>query len=898
MCIFTKKNNMKYFIGIFTLFITSSLLSQNNFWTEKNINNISEDEIINYDTQVSQFNTYELDETSLISALQDAPRRFQNTTSSVLINIPYSQNTFGVFEIYEVQTLAPVLASNYPNIKSYVGKHRGQNSDRLRITLTPHGLYFKIFSDQGSIYINPMTKNLPYYKVFRSEDAVFPELICDFESNLENEVASSPSMDAVENVVDDSTFRIYRLAGAANGEYSTFHVNQAGVTNGTTTQQKSAVLAAMTVSLDRVNGILENDLSINLQFISNTDSFIFLDPTTDPYSNPNNTGVILNENNNFMPGAVGDANYDIGHVYTTAPGGVAFVGALCNDNIKAGGVSGTSSPVGDGFDLILAHEFGHQLGASHSYNNFCSGNRSDNSVYEVGSGVTVMSYAGICSPNVQNNRYDHYHPGSLLQMFNVISNTSCAQTSTISNDPPIITPDLDFTIPKRTPFILEAQASDPNNDALTYNWEQFDNELGTQPPVSSSTTGPLFRGFRPTTTPKRYFPRLETVLNNQNQTLWEVLPNVARSMDFVVTVRDNNVQGGQSDQDLVIVNVVNVGPFEVTSQNTSGITWNPGDTETITWNVAGTDANGIDAAEVDILLSTNAGISFDHVLSQNTPNDGSQDITVPFGLVGDQSRIMVKASDNIFFSVNDEFISVNAICENGSNTSTTSIPDGMGFVGPMPGPPAESVINISQNDLVASVSLNVNLSHNRLNDIEIELESPDGQVVQLWDRDLCNADALDLRFVDGGIALPTNNCEDVLGGAFQPIGNLSDFEGGNTAGPWTLRVTDFFLGNTGSINSWSIEVCSAEFLDSESFDQDIFSFYPNPTDNFVTLQYNQVSKNTNIQIYDITGRLVKSINNDKSLTTQKVDVSQFSQGTYFLKVNQDNMQTVKKLIIN
>lgn len=510
-----------------------------------------------------------------------------------------------------------------------------------------------------------------------------------------------------------------------------------------------------------------------------------------------------------------------------------------------------------------------------------------------------MSYAGICSPNIQSNRYDNYHAASLLQMFNRITSTSCAQTSTIANDPPSITPDTDYTIPRRTPFILDTQASDPNNDNLTYNWEQFDNDLGTQPPVASSTDGPLFRGFRPTTTSLRYFPRLETILNNQDQTTWEVLPNVGRTMDFVVTVRDNNILGGQSDQDLVIVNVNgSAGPFTVTSQNNPGINWDPGTTETITWNVAGTDANGINASEVDILLSTNAGVSFDNVLIQNTPNDGSQDITVPFGVVGDTCRIMVKASDNIFFDVNEEFISVNAICEEGTNSSSTSIPDGMGFVGPMPGAPGESVINISQSDIVNSVSLNVDISHDRLNDIDLELESPDGQIVQLWDRNLCNADGINLRFVDGGLPLPINSCEDIVDGAFQPLGNLSDFEGENTNGAWTLRATDFFLGNVGIINSWSINICSAEFLDSESFKQDIFSLFPNPADSFITLEFNQSSENTTITIFDISGRLVKSINNTESLSSQNIDVSQLSSGTYFVKVNQDESQTVKKLIIN
>ena len=63
--------------------------------------------------------------------------------------------------MFQVQTLAPELATNYPSIKSYVGKHRGSNADRIRLTVTPHGIYAKIFSSDGSIYINPMTKNAP-----------------------------------------------------------------------------------------------------------------------------------------------------------------------------------------------------------------------------------------------------------------------------------------------------------------------------------------------------------------------------------------------------------------------------------------------------------------------------------------------------------------------------------------------------------------------------------------------------------------------------------------------------------------------------------------------------------------------------------------------------------------
>ena len=71
-----------------------------------------------------------------------------------------------------------------------------------------------------------------------------------------------------------------------------------------------------------MNGAYEVEFAVRFELVANNDLLIYTDPNTDLYTN-NNNGAMLVENQTNLDATIGDANYDIGHVFGTAGGGLA-----------------------------------------------------------------------------------------------------------------------------------------------------------------------------------------------------------------------------------------------------------------------------------------------------------------------------------------------------------------------------------------------------------------------------------------------------------------------------------------------------------------------------------------------------------------------------------------------
>jgi hypothetical protein len=640
------------------------------------------------------YQLYDLNTAEIKNALKDAPKRFENSSSekNVIVSFPNRKGELQQFKIFEAPMMEAELAAKFPMIKTYIGQGIDDPTAILNLSIGTNGINAMIrATGKSPFFIEPYTKNRNKYIAYSKVDKVRS---AEFSCGVQGEAAIFPNVTSTTENITDGLLRTYNLVVATTIEYSAFHLNNQGVpASATTAVKKAAVLSAIVTTMNRVKGIYETELGATFVLNANNENVIFID--SDNFSN-NNSYDLIDESQTVIDNIIGNANYDVGHTFSTGGGGLASLGGICTTTNKARAITGSGNPIGDGYDVdYVAHEIGHHFGANHTYNGTgvgSCGTTVASTAAEPGSGTTIMAYAGICgSLNVQSNSDAYFHILSLKEINNRFNNLGnftnpfwkqCSDNTNTGNQEPIANAGSDYTIPNGTPFVLQGSGSDPDNNPLTYGWDQLDlAQPNVYPLVSTTTTGPLYRSLFPSTSPNRYMPAFETVYNGAIQSTWEVTPTVARTLNFNLTVRDNVAGGGQSTSDDMVVTVAAVGPFEVTSQSAVE-TWATGETKTISWDVAGTTANGINVANVEITLVDDSGAVLS-TLAASTPNDGNHNITVP-SIINDDVRVKVAAIGNIFYALNSAIIAVNttpAYCNTVcASSGSAQYPDGTTLV--------------------------------------------------------------------------------------------------------------------------------------------------------------------------------------------------------------------------
>lgn len=628
--------------------------------------------------------------------------------TSVSIKIPTLDGKVERFAVNSFPVMDEELAGQY-HLGSYVGVGIDDPSRYIRFSVAPNDFQSMIISNGKYEFIEPATADKAFYSIHGKTGKNGHAFTCSTKESAES-VAKMQQMMAAGMTAKSGNkkFHTLRLAISVTGEYTAHFGGTAGA------------LAQINATLTRVNGVFEQELNLHVNMV-NAPDLIFTNADTDPYSDVSQMCKWNYELMNTLHGGnygVTDADFDIGHLFgaTGSGGNAGCIGCIGNNdttttsytaleawqsgcgfyaysspnNYKGSGYTSPADgiPQGDSFDIdFVAHEMGHQLGDNHTFSKK-EGGTNANTYVEPGTGSTIMGYAGLWGDmSVQPHTDPYFHSVSIDQVQANLDAVTVDVETPIANNPPVITAmNTTYTIPRSTPFVLTASATDPEGDALTYCWEQVNSsdlpDGVTKAIIGNTTSGANFRSWSPTSSPTRYFPKLATVLGGsvKNTTDFEAASTVARTTNFRVTVRDNK-PGGQAQTAYATQTVVigSAAPFTV---NTTSLT--PGVNSTIEWTVSGTTASPYNVANVKIDYTFDNGATWTE-LAASVPNTGTASVFIPASLAGKNGHLRVSAIGNVFYAVKQATVSVLGTGEAGNVKTVQIYPN-----------PVDDILNVTE----------------------------------------------------------------------------------------------------------------------------------------------------------------------------------------------------------
>ena len=372
----------------FTL-IGVAISQDKNFWTSR-----SRTEKINVDKSVArltfpnEFILYDLDLNSIKNELFKVVDNAKAHTA--IISLPNVSGQMEQFEVVEASNFEPALQAKFPEIRAFSGKGITDRYATLKLSISPQGIQTMVFrTEKPNEFIEPYSADHKTYAVFNSyRPGQLPWICSTVEQNMVEGLNSTVNNSMTARSGGD--LKTMRLAQSCNAEYSNYF-------GATSSSQVSLVLAAFNATLTRCNGVYEKDLALHLNLIANTTSVIYYSASTDPYTTLSSWNSQLQSTLNSVIGA---ANYDIGHMFGSSGGGgnAGCIGCVCVDASKGSGITSPADgiPQGDNFDIdYVVHEIGHQLGGNHTFSHSNEGSGVNK---EVGSGITIMGYAGKFKP--------------------------------------------------------------------------------------------------------------------------------------------------------------------------------------------------------------------------------------------------------------------------------------------------------------------------------------------------------------------------------------------------------------------------------------------------------------------------------------------------------------------
>ena len=111
----------------------------------------------------------------------------------------------------------------------------------------------------------------------------------------------------------------------------------------------------------------------------------------------------------------------------------------------------------------------------------------------------------------------------------------------------------------------------------------------------------------------------------------------------------------------------------------------------------------------------------------------------------------------------------------------------------------------------------------------------------------------------------------------------------------------FTAGQAARMRAWYNSI-AAQFktnvLGNQSFLQNDFSIYPNPSKGSLTIEFKELVNSYSVEIFDITGKTIYENSYDQSANlVQVINLDNASRGVYFVNIKSDKGIVTKKLVV-
>ena len=328
---------------LFVLFAALGFSQTDKFWSanKDSRDNIIKDKAVARESFPTEFKLFNLNLEALTQELFTVVDN--HSRHSTIITLPDADGNLEKFEVFEASNFEPALQARFPQIRAFSGKGITDKYASLKISLSPLGIQTMVFrTEKQNEFVEAYSKDHTVYAAFRSQrDKGKLPWTCTTEDHRTAAEINASIVSVGRPESSAGQLKVMRLAQSVTGEYANFF----GATTAGTPADQVIVLTAVNNTITRCNGVYEKDLAVHLNLVANTTSVFYYNPATDPYATVTNAfapPTSWNPNlQSTLTSVIGEANYDIGHLFGASGGGgnAGCIGCVCTNGQKGSGIT-------------------------------------------------------------------------------------------------------------------------------------------------------------------------------------------------------------------------------------------------------------------------------------------------------------------------------------------------------------------------------------------------------------------------------------------------------------------------------------------------------------------------------------------------------------------------------